>query len=331
MNFNRRVITLAAAAGVLLLIYILSFVFSGESRARRNATMALLDSKTALNAVSIELRGSDSGAVKLEKQKDDPAKSESWVIQKGGVFYPVKTGRVDDVIAALCKKSEYPVRGRSADEAQTFGFSANSPKITVQGENGVLCEVSFGGRDATGKEVYLRLQSGGVVYSGADVFSAYLDGQEKSWFNLALFPDEKTKPVFSNVQRVILVPPEPGEGIRPAPFTLVRKGDGWEFEGGGAVKKSEADATLRYILDAQAEDFVPKDTVNPSDFSEKAGSAVLELGSGERVTLTLGPKVDTLSYVKVSDSPYYYKLSSWAVSRMWRDKKELVEIPSINK
>ncbi|GMO17460.1 MAG: hypothetical protein Pg6A_03880 [Termitinemataceae bacterium] len=315
MNFKKHVITLSAVAGALLLIYILSFVFSGESRAKRGSISALADARALSNARYIEIRGGDGSEFTIENQND------SWVVKQNGKSYPAKNGRVEDLISALGKKAEYPVRSSSASNLEAFGLGDDRREVIIKDETRTIAELFFGAADATGKEIYIRSGQSGAIRSGDDVFSVYINGTAKDWYNLALFPDEKTKPAIFAVQRLTVVPPAPETGAREAPYTIIRDGDGWKFEGGGAVKKTEADSTLRYIFDAQAEDFLSEPGTDA--FSE--GGITIELGNGMRIIFSLGQKVDGRRGLKISNQEYIYLISDWAVGRIWRTKKELSE------
>ncbi|GHT73883.1 hypothetical protein FACS1894124_3020 [Spirochaetia bacterium] len=81
---------------------------------------------------------------------------------------------------------------------------------------------------------------------------------------------------------------------------------------------------IRAVLDAEADDFVP--TAAPDAFND--GKIVLEFWDGSSRTIRLGPELpetpgvenaDARRSAAISGSPYVYALSSWTVTRLFRD------------
>ncbi|MDR2468073.1 MAG: DUF4340 domain-containing protein [Spirochaetaceae bacterium] len=319
MPYKKKVLVLSSIAGALFIIYVLSFVFSGESRARRTARWAPLASKTAQLATKVVLKGSE-GEVKLEKD------GEIWQVRVDDELFPAKQARIDDFFAALTATAEYPVRATSENAGQKLGFDEAADKITIYEGETTSIELVFGTMDATGKEIYLR-SGDGPIRSGIDNFTVYLGGAAKAWFDLALF-NSTSKPAVDSIQRMVVTFSQEPDAAKPSPtpYTLVRTKDGWQFESGEKADTSTVDATIRFILDAQGDDFMALSmTPAGADFSGKYGQVLLETGDNTSISVILGQQYADKKMAKTSGRDYIYALSDWTIERIWQDKTKLAE------
>ncbi|MDR2481233.1 MAG: DUF4340 domain-containing protein [Spirochaetaceae bacterium] len=316
MRYKDKLTALLLVAGVLFVIYVLTFVLSPENIARRNSQWTPLDAKSIEAAGVIELRG--GAASHLEKT------GGAWRVMYEGKSYPAKQSRIEDLFSALTRKADYPVRASTGEAYEKLGVDEGaSDKITVKDDNKkVLVELFFGVTDATGN-IYIRSAAEKEVRSGTDIFSAFISGTHKNWFDLSLFPEHDSAGFTTeSVQQIIVNPPVNSGGVS---YTLIRAGDGWKFQSSENAVKSSVEPAVRYILDASGEDFIPADSVLNAVFGAENGSVIVENGDGRRFTLSLGPKVDDKQTVKVSGSEYIYALSDWTFGRIWQNKDAFVE------
>ncbi|MDR3302340.1 MAG: DUF4340 domain-containing protein [Spirochaetaceae bacterium] len=321
MPYNKKLITLAGITGALVIIYVLSFVLSPQTRASRAARWTPLDGKTALVAAAIELEGIGRERVTLIKE------GEAWFVsteegaEEGAQKKPARSDRVDDLLSALTREDFYPVRSRSASSWEKFGVSENPASKIVVKDAGKekLLELDLG--EVSGNEIYLRRAGEDTVRSTADIFSAFVSGGGASWRDTRLFPDhDKQQLTVESVQRLRVAPSAPEE-----PFSIVREKGAWQFDGSAeAVDSAAVTAAIRFILDCSGDDFIPDLAPFANQFSGSAGKIILEIGDGTAHTLTLGPKFEGKQSARVSSSPYIYGLADWTVSRLFRGKSEYV-------
>jgi hypothetical protein len=324
MPFKKKLITLSSLAGALLIIYVLTFTLSPQTRASRAARWTPLDGKAALTAASIELDGAETEHITLVKD------GGAWFVRtwdgedKSEQKIPARAERVDDLLSALTREDFYPVRSKSASSWEKFGVGESpASKIVVKetGKENPL-ELYFGNPDASGNEIYLRRAGEDAVRSGADNFSAFVNGGGASWRDTRLFPDhDKQKLTVESVQRLRVISGAPEEA-----FSIVRAQGGWQFDGGTeALDSAAVTSAIRFILDCSADDFIPEPSPSAPEISgsaTSAGTIILETGDGTTRTLTLGPKIDGKQSARVSGSPYTYALADWTVSRLMRGKSE---------
>jgi hypothetical protein len=200
----------------------------------------------------------------------------------------------------------------------------------------VLLELILGKEDSSGRSVYLRKQGDTPVRVGAlNRFSPYIAPSLRDWYDLRLFPDHDAGGLsLDKVQRVRMVslksdaPPEsPPDTEAAAPYTLVRSGAGWAFEGEGDAlpETSKVEALIRGILDATGEDFSAALEAGDSAFSdgEAAAQVILETTTGATVTVTLAGGYPGRKLALVSGQTQVFELAEWVVKRVWQGKEEI--------
>lgn len=337
MPFSKKIIALSSLCAALLLAYILTLVLSPQQRASRNAQWAPLTKRSAENASSIEIRGNDT--VFLIKGEDG-----NWFVQyreeaaPAKINFPGRKSKIDELLSALATKGAWPVRSRSSSSYIKFGVDDDTANriIVKQGEI-TLLDLSVGGADTTGKEIYIRSGGEESVRSGADIFSTFFTGGRASWADTRLFPDHDQKGLsVDSVQRVRIIPPpllsvftgdetqEPSSPVAAkTPYSIVRDNGIWKFDGSDdGVDSSIVDSAIRFILDCAAEDFIP--SLNAGDLlaDNNAPRIIIETGDGTTQTITLGGTLGDKQSAALSNSNYVYALSDWAVSRLWRDRND---------
>ena len=297
MEYKKKAALLLAVISVLAIALILSFIFDSERVARRSSSYTWLDSRFLPLADRIEIRG-QRGTITLLRKNNIWVMPDAHNVQ---IEYPVKQIRVDDMLAALSRRANYPVRSTSR-EMERKGFGDDSSRITVYGGAGLpLLDMLIGYTDLSGGEVFLRKIGQSEIRSGADVFTMYTENDKTFWYDLRLFPDLTA----AMVQRVHLI-------SATEELILRRSGNNWINENTGAVI-SNGETYLRSLLDAQGEDFV-------SDLTgfEVFGSIVLELGDGSIVTIYLG-QAGNRQLANIRGSRLFYLLGDWTVKRIWPD------------
>jgi hypothetical protein len=351
--FTKKAAVLGAIAGVLALVYALTFVFDAERSAGRQAAYRWLDARSAGVADRIEVRGQDavdgstgidkstlvdgSTFVELEKEGD------RWFVVYEGKRFPAKQSRIDELFTALTKSGAYAARGSSREVKEKLSLTDDqSSRITVSSGGTPLLTLLVGVEDASGSSIHLRKLGDDTVRGGEDRFSTFTNGSRPSWLDLRLFPDENgVKLSADSVQRFTVFPPpgsdeddDPGEdeesgedkeGVAPPPYTLVRDGSGWKAEAApagasGEPKTADIDAYIRAIVDTAGDDFAPGLSPEDEGFTDSGAVSrvILELGDGSTRTLYRGPDFSGKKTAALSGSPYVWLLSDWTANRVFR-------------
>jgi hypothetical protein len=306
MPYKKKLVVLSSTIVGLVIIYVLSFVFSNENRASRSAKWAALAEPES--AMEINITGGDD--ISLERT------NENWFLKYNSKTYPAKKSRVLDLFSALKTKGQYAVRSHSEASYEKFGIGKN--KIVLKKGENTLLSLYLGNVDATGKEIFLRKEGDNAVRSGKDIFSEFVTGSRQSWYDLHLFPD-RDKLDIDKIQRVSIVKKD---GETKSEYSLSRNENGWKLDGSTA-DPSAVDSALRFILDSSGEDFADSSEVLPEE-----GRLVLEIGDGSSRSITLMKKNSDEKYsAVVSDSKYVYILGDWTVSRIWKAKEDYLEVP----
>jgi hypothetical protein len=336
MVFKQKLIALSSLCAALLAIYIATFVFSSEQDALRKSQWAPLARKNAPNVNSIEIRASET--IFLTKDGEG-----AWFIQYQDEASPLKNNfparpsKIDDLLTALTNRGAYPVRSRASSSWTKFGVDDAANRIIAKQGEATLLDLSIGGADATGKEIYIRSGDEESVRSGPDVFSTFLTEGGASWADTRLFPGHDQKGLsVDSVQRMRVIPPpllsvftgDDAEETSPAipaktPYSIVRDNGVWKFDGSGeSVDSPAVDSAIRFVLDCSADDFIPQLDAERLLANNNAPRIIIESGDGTTRTIVLGDKIDDKHSAALSNSNYVYALSDWAVSRLWRDRND---------
>ncbi|MDR1948667.1 MAG: DUF4340 domain-containing protein [Spirochaetaceae bacterium] len=344
MVYKQKLLLLSALTGVLALAYAATLIFSPDRMGSRRASHVWLEGSLREKVGRIELSGGGQSVTLVRNGGGWYAEAP----EAPGELFPAKTARVEDLLRLLSLRAPYPLRESSPASHERLGLGGGASRILVRDNGGApLLDLLVGGRDATGREVYLRENNRNEVRSGEDLFSAYLEGGRTAWYNLRLLSGRDGGTLDSRmVQRVIVTapaaPPEPG-GLDPAapaapaepgekapPLVFTRSADGWLLEGTGpdSLENSRIDSYVRGILEAEGEDFL----VEAGNRVFADGSISLEMGDGARFVIQLGPRTETGEDPSgggrpalVSGSPYVYALAEWTVNRIFRDRSYFVK------
>jgi hypothetical protein len=319
MTYKKKVSVLSGIIGALVLVYIASIVFDPEHIGSRSAIYAWLD---AVQNDRI------SGIIIVNPSLDDPEainlsrKGDKWFVSHNGRDYPARQTRVEDLIAALNKRTQYPVRSTSASSHERLSLlESTAAHITVlAGAGPPMLSLLIGLEDITGQNIYLRKQGDNEVRSGEDIFSAFTGSSRTSWCNLRLFPETENGSLGTeNVQRLTVYPPS-DEDMYAQPRTFTRNGRTWSFDFELADPDTEkVNSYIRTILNSFGDEFV--ENVNVSLLN--VGRLVLEFGDGSIRTIHLGP-ADEIGrrFAAVSGSDWVYLLPGWAARQLFTDTEE---------
>ncbi|MDR2842937.1 MAG: DUF4340 domain-containing protein [Spirochaetaceae bacterium] len=344
-QFKNKLTALCAVCGVLLLIYILSFVLSAENSQMRSSAWTILSEKSSVLAGKIEIKGNES--IVLKKNGD------AWFVEQQGILYPARQEKISEFLADLSAKGSYALRASSGNAFKNFGLDAASAKrIIINGQDdGILLDLLLGNTDSE-RNIYVARNGENEARLGKDIFSAYLGGSVTTWEDLRFFPNlREQKLSAASIQRVIVYQDKPavfadkdllltydaenteaeaeneGEKLEPkADWTLERSNDGWKFADSSAADKSKAEIYVQGILDSSGESFSSEIKTDDPAFIKEGkvpGRIILEAGDGSRYTITLGPKSGERRTALVSGVDYVFTLADWTINRLWKYKNEL--------
>jgi hypothetical protein len=331
MTFKQKLIIRASIVLALALVLAATLVFSPERVSGRQSAYTWLESRLADEADRVEIKG--------ETETTLVRRGGAWFVEYSGKEYPAKPGVVEDLFKALTARGAYTPRGGAVSSHERLGLSDESAfRIIVSGGTGgtPFLTLLVGGSDATGKDVYYRKAGQDEVRSGGNTIAAFLSYSRPSWYDLKIFPDSETLNT-EQVYRITVIAPPPaenredaaGENTSPPPLVIRRTGAGWTVEG---LTPEETDANrvetfVRQLLDSTADDYIPEMSTGDAVFNE--GRILIEFSGLPVRTIRLGPplayseedgSVTRRSAVQ-SDSPYVFALSSWTMTRLFRDRE----------
>jgi hypothetical protein len=312
MTYKKQYTILSGIIAALAIVYILTLIFDPQRVASRSAAYSWLEpgQKDKITGITID-KGDE--IITLERY------SGKWFVSHNGKDYPARDMRIDDFIAALCKRAPYPVRSSSASSHEQLSLTElQATRVTVAAGVGFpLLNLLIGQGDSTGQSVYLRKQGQNEVRSGEDIFTSYTQSPLSSWYNLRLFPEaENGKLTAANVQRLIVY--HPSDGVNAPPQIFTRSGRAWTFNFEITNPDSaKVDDYIRDILNTSGSDFAD---VTPSDASFNDSRIVMELGDGSIRTLRFGsPNENGQILATISGSDWVYAIPAWASQRFFAD------------
>ncbi|MDR2048789.1 MAG: hypothetical protein LBP69_04990 [Treponema sp.] len=324
-RYNKKIYTLAGAAGILALVYVLTLFFDPARVNARNAAFTWLSGEARDMADRIEI--SRPGEETLAMQRTN----NKWFAILGGTQVPVKQGRIDDLFRILCTRGAFPRLGSSASSHGELGLSLeNASRLVIKGGAAALplLDLLVGDDDSAGREVYLRKNGENEYRSGDRLIKSYVSGAATAWYDLKLFAENRA----DAVQRIRVSPIKDGEGDED--FSFSRSENGWVWEGRIPTESQipaesripvesigeAADTYVRNIFDIQGDNFL-----SPEEGIEfNAGRLSIELGDGSVITILAAAERDGMYPVTVSGNPYVYLLSRPAVTRLLRERASLL-------
>ncbi|MDR0291023.1 MAG: DUF4340 domain-containing protein [Treponema sp.] len=313
MTYKKKLTILSSIIAALSLIFILTIIFDPERWNARSAAYSWLEpsQKDRISGIAI---ANANGTITLARN------GGKWFVSNEGKDYPARSMRIDDFIAALSRRAQYPVRSSSASSHERLSLNEDQAvRVTIAAGAGLpLLSLLIGQPDITGQNVYLRRQGQNEVRSGEDIFSSYTNSTVTSWYNLRLFPEnEDGRLDAAGVQRLTVYPPADDEGNTPPPQTFTRRGREWTFSFEVAnPDMARVDAYIRDILNTSGDDFVS--FVAPSDSMFNNSRIALELGDGSMRTIRLGPPDENgKRFAAVSGSDWVYSIPAWASQRFF--------------
>jgi hypothetical protein len=315
MIYKKKLFVLSTVIAALVIVYTLTVIFDPQRRDERSAAYSWLDPAQTgrISGIIISTAGE---TINLARN------GGKWFVSHNGKDYPAKSLRIEDFIAALGKRSPYPVRSSGASSHERFSLTeAQAVRVIVSaGAGQPLLDLLIGQPDITGQNIYLRKQGQNEVRSGEDLFSTYTSSTLTSWYNLRLFPEnEDGKLNVADVQRLTVYPPSIDGGGNVIPHIFTRNGREWTFSFELAnPDMGKVDSYVRDILYTSGDSFA--DSVMPSDPMFNNSRVVMELGDGSIKTLRLSPPDENGNcFATVSGSDWVYLLPTWAVQRLFAD------------
>ncbi|MDR1411029.1 MAG: DUF4340 domain-containing protein [Spirochaetaceae bacterium] len=331
-SFKQKLLIRASITLALALVLAATFIFSPDRVSGRQSAYAWMENRLAAEAGRVEIKG--------ETEINLVRRDNGWFVENSGKEYPAKPDMVEDLFNALTARGVYALRGNAASSHESLGLDGETAsRITVSGGPGeaAFLDLLIGSSDATGREVYYRKAGQDEIRSGDNSIAAFLSYPLPSWYDLKIFPDSGNLDT-GQVYRLTLIAPPPGGnnesgendagGGAPAPLVILRAGEGWTVEGlePGGTDMGRVETFIRQVLDTSADDYVPEMNAGEAVFNE--GRILIEFSGLPARTIRLGPplsfneedgSVTRRSAVR-NDSPYVFALSSWNLTRLFRDR-----------
>lgn len=310
MTFQKKVYLLSGLLGILVLIYVLSFVLDASRLEETQSRFSLVDPRALTSFTKIQIARPSENPLTILKRGQD------WFVQLSEQDeFPAKKGRIEDFFALLSKKASYPVRARTKDAHEKLGLTQEKgKKVLLAGEKGTVAEFIFGDRDVSGQEVYFRIGQKDEVRSGSDTITSYIESSPSSWYDLRFFPQEGKLALTSDlVQRIRI------EEKGKVPLTLSRKEKNeWDCQEGATrfdADPQKVASYLQIVIATEGETFIPSTEKAEKQGTEKA-TINLELGDGRTKRIVIYETKDNKFTGTSSDTAYLYSLAQWTVERL---------------
>lgn len=329
MSFKRKAVLYTGFFGLLALLFVGTLVFDPQRMASQSALFTWLSPSAVASLSKVEItppKDTKTGEKVVLVKKDT-----LWFDQKDGRSYPIKQERLKDLLSALSKKAEYPVRATTDQAYPKLGLDEDhASRITLYGpsQDSPVLDLLIGNRDAVGRDVFLRNAASKEVRSGLDRFSSYGSDTNRSWYDLRLFPSTGKGALTSNqVQRIHMV--LNGDILKKDDYILSRDDkEQWVITGERNRKLDiqKVESLVKSILETEGEDFLSPQ----QETSLGAGAVIsLELGDGSTRILTVGESLpDSKRKATLSGSPFGYVLAGWAVNQIVKSRDYFYASPS---
>ncbi|MDR1866986.1 MAG: DUF4340 domain-containing protein [Treponema sp.] len=303
MTYQKKITILSSAAGILIVLLVLSVMFDPERVNRRSAALVWLNARQLVQASSIELTSTDSDEQIILQRSDSV-----WFALRDNTMYPVKQARVEDLLHLLSTKSHYPIYSNSTKSHIQLGVdSAQASHIIVSDSNATLLDLLVGVNNASGTGSYFRINGEDSVRVGQNALASYAKSNFLSWCDLRLLPDTVN---VEQVQRLMLTGQDYIE-----PFVLVRNEKTWVCDG-QTVDTQKVETYIRTVLNAEGEN------INQMLPSEEYRLSV-ELDDGTVRVILLGSADEyNRRTATVRGSLYAYPLSAWTTARFLVTEKD---------
>jgi hypothetical protein len=318
MRYERKVLSLSIALGVLLAAWALGSIFSPERSAARSESSALASGKTA-DVASIELTSPGAAPIALSKS------GGSWVLVEGSAKLPVQSSRVDNLLDALYKPSRLRAAARSKSAWSDFQLDeAKAKRIVAKDAAGkTLADVSVGGYGPTGSEVYLRRGGSELSYAADAAISAYAGYSRSAWLDLKVLGSAAAADVQSVSVRSSIALDGKGKSALSLDWSARREGQLWKL--GSAEADAQAiESLIRSALAVQGEDIASSPPAGA--FSPVAARVELSLSSGVSKVLEIGaPAEGSRFYLRATGNPLVYLVSDYSLRAMLKSPAELAK------
>ncbi|MCL2138374.1 MAG: DUF4340 domain-containing protein [Treponema sp.] len=326
MNYKKKIYLLTGIIAVFAITYVLTIIFDPENMQARSDAYTWLDPSDIDKITGITI----TAPVNTENDEDVKPVALSkndglWFVLNEGRDYPARQLRVEDFIALLSKRDQYPVRSSSASSHERLSLEEHSAvKVTIAaGAGKPVLQMLIGQSDQSGSNVFMRKIDQNEVRLGTDNFSSYVNSSLSAWYELRLFPENQSWK-NDDVQRISVYPPAEqdidGQIEQIEPMIFTRNGKAWDFnfdlENPDSGKVEEF---IRTILETNANDFT---NLGASDSSINYCSLELEFANGTKIRIRIGPPDENENYfAAVSGTNWVYVLPGWAYSRLFPEKQ----------
>jgi hypothetical protein len=318
MRYEKKVLSLSIALGVLLAAWALGMIFSPERSAARSESASLASGKKA-DAASIELTSPGAAPLVLSKS------SGSWTLAEGPSKLPVQSSRVDNLLGSLYEPGRLRVAARSKAAWADFQLEEGKAKrVVVKDAAGkVLSDVYVGGYGPTGSEAYLRREGSERSYAADSSIAAYVGYARAAWLDLKVLGGAVVADVQSVSVRSSIALDGKGKGPLSLDWTARREGQLWKI-GSAEADAQSVESLIRSATAIQGEDIV---AAPPAEaFSPVAARVELAFSSGVSKVLEVGAQAgENRFYLRAAGNPLVYLVSDYGVRAMLKSPADLAK------
>jgi hypothetical protein len=324
MTFRQKAIVLSAAAGVLLVVFVLGELFSPQRLSRMGQSALMFPGFPKAAARRIEL--SDAGnTVTL-------VRAEGWSLDIGGTAYPAAEAKIGYLLDGIAELQRGTLVTRNPARAADLGLAdAAAVTVVVSGQKGeTLCDFSAGRTGAAGSGRYLRASGSSEIFQSGESVSPYITAERRFWANLKVLPQGLRPEAVVRVSVKSQLALAAGKDRRDLDYTLVLGQDSngkprWSFAGGGPVPEDKVRQVVDALLSLEGNDF-DTTTGAPAHLAARpAATITISFSDSKDLVLFVGPGVQGSQYpCAVSGGSYAYLVAEWRLGQILARRETLI-------
>jgi hypothetical protein len=318
MRYERKVLSLSIALGILLAAWLLGTIFSPERSAARSESSSLASGKMA-DAAAIELSGPDAAPISLLKSDG------SWTLVDGVARLPVQSSRVENLLDSLAKPGRLRVVARSKAAWPDFQLEEGKAKraLVKDASGKVLADVYVGGYGPSGSEVYLRGAGSERSYAVDSSIASYVGYGRAALLDLKVLGGAVAADVQSVSARAKIAVDGKDKPALSLDWTARRDGQAWKI-GSAEADAQSVESLIMSVAAIQGEDIV---AAPPADaFTPVSARVELSFSSGVSKVVEVGiPAGGDRFYLRAAGNPLVYLVSDFSVRAMLKSPADLAK------
>lgn len=323
MSFRNRTITLASVLGALVLVFVLTQVFSPENMSKRGAQGNLMLDFELAKIGKIEVGGKASYSL----QNDNGA----WTVKDATGTYPARKERIGFLVDALEGIGTMERVASSKSAWGNYGIGGSeSYHVRVSLASGMAAaEFDTGLYDPTAKNVYVRPTEGDAVFAVNADFASYLKSAVADWQDKLLFnpPVASASIAEISMSADIAFDADGKDRVKDSwKLVLDQRTGAWGAEPAAALPldPQKVGDLVGSLVKLEALSYV---SVGQPAIDKPAATVAFKTLDGKSFTIKVGARDKDGNYaLGLEGGAYTYSFSSWGLKSVVKSIAELVKV-----